>query len=72
MPEVWRSRSWMVIGRRTATRSSTGLPSSPVFSTPTFDSAKLGMYFETGSSSESLPCCTSIIAVTEVIGLVIE
>ena len=48
------------------------LPSSPRFSTPTFVSAKAGMYFETGSSSDSLPSSTSIIAATEVIGFDIE
>jgi hypothetical protein len=42
------------------------------FSTPTFTSAKAGMYFETGSSSLSLPSSTSIIAATEVIGFDIE
>jgi hypothetical protein len=42
------------------------------FSTPTFTSAKAGMYFETGSSSLSLPSSTSIIAATLVMGFDIE
>ena len=41
-------------------------------STPTFASAKAGMYFETGSSSDSLPSSTSIIAATDVTGFDIE
>ena len=44
----------------------------PGFSTPTFTSAKAGMYFERGSSSLSLPSSTSIIAATEVTGFDIE
>ena len=52
--------------------SSTQRRLSPGFSTPTFTSAKAGMYFATGSSSESLPSSTSIIAATEVIGFDIE
>ncbi len=31
-----------------------------------------GMYFDTGSSSRSLPCSTSVITAVQVIGLVIE
>jgi hypothetical protein len=60
-----------VSGRSAGTSSSTGLPSASVFSSPTFMSAKEGMYFETGSSSDSLPASISIVA-TLVIGLVME
>ncbi len=62
----------MVICLRAGTRSSFGLPSSPLVSTPTFISLKAGMYFEIGSSIESLPCSASIMTATEVIGLLIE
>ena len=69
---MWRNRSLIVIGRLSGSRTSVSVPSSPRFSTPTFVSAKAGMYFETGSSSFSLPSSTSIIAATEVIGFDIE
>jgi len=45
----------MVSGRFAGTSSSTGLPLSSFFSTPAFIEAKDGMYFDTGSSSFSLP-----------------
>jgi len=61
-----------VIGRFSGTSSSDTLPSGVFFSTPTFMLANEGMYFETGSSSFSLPWSISIIAATLVIGLVIE
>ena len=69
---MWRSRSSIVIGRSSGSSTNAGLPSSSGFSTPTFTSAKAGMYFETGSSSASLPSSTSIIAATDVIGFDIE
>ena len=62
----------MVIGRCSGSSVSVTLPLSSRFSTPTFTSAKAGMYFDTGSSSLSLPSSTSIIAATEVIGFDIE
>ncbi len=62
----------MVIGRLTGSSTSAGLPLSQHFSTPTFMSAKAGMYFDTASSSLSLPSSTSIIAATDVIGFDIE
>src|SRR5213079_2586547 len=70
MPEVWRSRSRMVMGRAGGTSSRVLLPSSAFFSTPTFTSAKEGMYLETGSSSLILPSWINCIATTEVIALV--
>jgi hypothetical protein len=69
---VWRNRSSIVIGRLTGSSASTGFPFSSRFSTPTFTPVKAGMYFETGSSSLSLPSSTSIIAATLVIGFDIE
>ena len=60
----------MVIGR--LSRSSVSVTPSPGVSTPTFTSAKAGMYLATGSSSASLPSSTSIIAATEAIGFDIE
>ena len=72
MPEECRSRSWMMIGRSGGTRSSRGLTPSPTCSTPTLTSAKAGMYFESGSDSDSLPSSTSVIAATAVIGFDIE
>ena len=62
----------MVTGRRSGTRSSTGLPVSSLRSTPTFMSAKDGMYLLTGSSSAILPRSTSIIAEKLVMVLVTE
>ena len=62
----------MVIGRFTGTRSRPTAPSSPFFSTPTLTFANDGMYFETGSSSCSLPSSTSIMAATVVIGFDME
>ena len=66
-PDVWRMRSWIVIGRLSGSRSSL-----PPFSTPTFRFAKAGIKFETGSAMASRPSSTSIIAATETIGFVIE
>ncbi len=62
----------MVIGRLSGSSTSLGFAFSSGFSTPTFASANAGIYFETGSSSLSLPSSTSIIAVTLVIGFDIE
>jgi hypothetical protein len=56
-----------VIGLLSGTRSSL----SP-FSTPTFVSAKAGIYSDKGSVISIRPSSTSIIAATETIGLVIE
>jgi hypothetical protein len=61
----------MVIARSSGSSTSASLPSSR-FLTPTLSVAKAGMYFETGSSSLSLPSSTSIIAATDVIGFDIE
>jgi hypothetical protein len=72
MPEVCRSRSSIVIGRRSGTRSSTGLPFASFRSTPTFMPAKEGMYLLTGSASAILPRSTSIMAATLVMVLVTE
>ena len=66
-PDVWRMRSWIVIGRLSGLRSSL----SPL-ATPTFRFAKAGIKFETGSVRASRPSSTSIIAATETIGFVIE
>jgi hypothetical protein len=62
----------IVIGRFSGSSLSGPAAGFIFFSTPTFTSAKAGMYFETGSSSLSLPSSTSIIAATEVIGFDIE
>ena len=67
MPEVCRSRSWIVIGRFSGTRSSL-----PLFSTPTFWLANSGMNLATGSLSRKWPSSSSIMMPTETIGLVIE
>ncbi len=72
MPEVCRSKSSIVIGRLTGSSTSDGLPLSSGLSTPTITSAKAGIYFETGSPSESLPSSTSIMAATDVTGFDIE
>ena len=72
MPEVCSSKSSIVTGRRSGTRSSTGLPASSLRSTPTFMPAKEGMYLLTGSASAILPRSTSIIAATLVMVLVTE
>jgi hypothetical protein len=47
-------------------------PASSETSTPTFASAKAGIYFETGSSRDSLPSSISIIAATDVMAFDIE
>src|ERR1700730_11922552 len=60
MPEVWRSKSWTVIGRFSGTSSSL-----PLFSTPTFWSANSGMNFATGSLSRKWPSSISIMMPTE-------
>src|SRR5437879_5737626 len=56
------------MGRSTGSSASTVLPFSSRFSTPTFRFANAGMYFETGSSRESLPSSTSIMAATAALG----
>ncbi len=61
-----------MIGRFTGTSSRACSPFSAFFSTPTLALANDGMYLATGSSSPSLPWSISIIAATDVIGLVIE
>jgi len=62
----------IVTGRCCGSSVSATLSAVPLLSTPTFISAKAGMYFATGSSSASLPSSTSIIAITDVIGFDIE
>jgi hypothetical protein len=62
----------IVTGRSSDSSTRPTLPSSALFSTPTFMLAKAGMYLATGSSSESLPSSTSIIAMTDVTGFDIE
>ncbi|MET4517951.1 hypothetical protein ABIB81_007302 [Bradyrhizobium sp. I1.7.5] len=69
---MWRIKSLIVTGRLSGSSASAALPSSAFVSTPTFIAPKAGMYFATGSSSESLPCSTSIIAMTVVTGFDIE
>src|SRR6266849_1147946 len=72
MPEVCSSRSSILMGRRSGTRSSTGRPEASFLSTPSFMPAKEGMYLLTGSSSAIFPRSTSIIAATLVMVLVTE
>ncbi len=72
MPEVCRSKSRIVIGRFSGSSLSGYWPASSERSTPTFVSANAGMYFETGSSSDSLPSSTSIMIATDVTALDIE
>ena len=62
----------MVIWRRAATLSSSGLPSPSGFSMPTVILANSGRYIDTGWPRLMRPSSASIIAATEVIGLVIE
>ena len=69
MPEVWRIRSRIMIGRLGGT-SSLSLP-SPV-TTPTFMSFKAGRNWPMGELSRSLPSSTNIIAASAITGLVIE
>src|SRR5436190_12288730 len=71
-PEVWRIRSWTVIGRNCGSSDISTVPSAFFFGTATLVSAKAGMYFNTGSARLSLPSSTRIMAATETIGLVIE
>src|SRR4051794_9225206 len=64
-PDVWRRRSWIVIGRSAGTSST---PPSP--SIATLGSAKAGTYFASGSARNRHPSSTSIIIATETIGFV--
>ncbi len=69
---MWRIRSCTVIGRNCGSSAISTVPSALAFFTETFVSAKAGIYFDTGSASESLPSSISISAATATIGLVIE
>ena len=62
----------IVIGRFNGSSLSGYCPASSEISTPTFAFAKERMYFDTGSSRDSLPSSTSIIAATEVTAFDIE
>src|SRR6266571_4295137 len=70
IPEVWRIRSWIVIGRLTGTVSAVGSPLASRAATRML--ANFGKYLLSGSSIRILPCSYSIKAPTAVIGLVIE
>ena len=61
-----------MIGLCASTSIACPVPAAPVGSTLTFISLKAGMYFDTGSSSDSLPRSTSVIAATLTMGLVME
>src|SRR5712675_1358538 len=72
MPEVCSSKSSILRGRRSGTRSSTGWPESSFLSMPTRMPAKEGMYLLTGSSRAIFPRSSSIIAATLVMVLLTE
>ena len=67
-PEQWVSRCHIRIGSVCGTRS--GLAAVPPVNTGV--SAKAGRNVLTGSMSSKAPCSHSIMAATEVTGLVIE
>jgi hypothetical protein len=60
------------MSRCDGTSSSVGLPLGSGFSTPTLRPPSAGMYFDTGSARLNLPSSKSIIADTDVMGLLIE
>ena len=68
-PEVWVSRSLIVISRSAATSSTSD---DPLFSTATFMVLNSGMNFETGSDSRTLPSSTIMSTATPATGLVDE
>ncbi len=72
MPDVWRSKSSIVIGRLSGSVAGETFPSSLRFSATTFTSEKAGIYFARGSARINLPSSTSIIAATDVTGFDIE